>query len=70
MKISLPEFLKRRLAEREAAVAAKKQQQEALARLEASLKPNPSHRTRRLAQMSPERAARYRKNISEMGLAE
>lgn len=38
------------------------------ARLKATLKPNPGLRAKRLAQMSAERAARYRRNIAMLGL--
>ena len=34
------------------------------------MKPCPQHRAKRLAQMSPERAARYRRNMAEIGLVE
>lgn len=39
-----------------------------IARLEETMKPNPGLRARRLAQMSPERAARYRRNIVMLGV--
>jgi hypothetical protein len=39
-------------------------------RLAKSLKPNPGLRKRRMAQMSPQRRARYQRNIEEIGLAE
>lgn len=40
------------------------------ARLEATLKPNPNLRKKRIAQMSPERAQRYLANIKALGTME
>lgn len=40
------------------------------ARLAATLKPNPGLRKKRLAQMSPERAERYLRNIRAIGVVE
>ena len=37
-------------------------------RLPKTLKPDPAYRSRRLAQFSPERRARYFANIAEIGL--
>ena len=37
-------------------------------KLEETLTPDPEHRKRRLAQMSPERAARYKRNIEDIGM--
>ncbi|MEO0699969.1 MAG: hypothetical protein AAFY81_09695 [Pseudomonadota bacterium] len=37
-------------------------------RLKSLMRPDPRHRDRRLAQMTPERAERYRRNINEIGL--
>ena len=38
----------------------------ALRRLKRSMKPNPQYRERRLAQFSPERQARYWRNVGEV----
>lgn len=37
-------------------------------KLAKSLKPNPDYRRRRIAQMSPERRARYERNMEALGL--